>query len=140
VLDAHDTLGQITRANVPDGPCFRNTISSIVRRLATSPAAGLRIYGEMVDILAESGHFDGARRLEELWNELGAEVPFALFCGYASAHFGDPRSAGALHAICRAHTHVHSKSEDDLGTFLVSQAAAHQSPEKGAAASLDRRR
>jgi hypothetical protein len=51
-------------------------------------------------------------------------VPFTLFCGYSAVHFGDPRSAAALQAICRAHTHVRASSDDDLGAFLMSEARA----------------
>ena len=50
--------------------------------------------------------------------------PFTLFCGYASGHFGDPRTAAALVDICAAHTHLHRKADDLLAEFLLEQNAA----------------
>jgi hypothetical protein len=56
-----------------------------------------------------------------LWNLLGQRESFALFCGYASGHFGDPKTARALGAICAAHGAVHRKADDLLAEFLLEQ-------------------
>jgi hypothetical protein len=73
----------------------------------------------MVDVLAAEGEYDGAHELEALWNELGTEAEFKLFCGYRAAHFGDPRNADALRRICASHSEVLSNPRDVLGSFLV---------------------
>jgi hypothetical protein len=101
-----------------------------VARLAESPGR-LHIYGEMVDVLAETGNYRGAHRLEELWNGLASRVPFDLFCGYTSGHFGDHRAALALRAICEAHSHVHADPSDELGTFLTAQAKLAPAEDQG---------
>lgn len=121
VLDAAETLGKFMRANAPDPAKLEEVVGSLVARLAQQPGR-LHIYGEMVDVLAETGNYRGAHRLEELWNGLAERTPFDLFCGYTSAHFGDHRSASALRAICDAHAHVHTDAADELGTFLTAQA------------------
>lgn len=54
-----------------------------------------------------------------LWNQLGAKASFTLLCGYASAHFGDPRHAAALHRICRAHARADTYPGDLLGAWLL---------------------
>ena len=118
VLDAAETLKQFMRAERPDPTLFQEVVGSLVTRLADSPGR-LRIYGEMVDVLAEDGNLQAAQRLEELWNVLAAGVPFDLFCGYASGHFSHERSAGALRDICYAHTDVHCVPDDMLGNFLI---------------------
>ena len=46
-----------------------------------------------------------------------------LFCGYASGHFGDPKTAQALHDICEAHSELHRKKDDLLAEFLLDQRA-----------------
>jgi hypothetical protein len=127
VLDAQATLRQIVRHESPNPARFTAVVGSLIYRLAAPPSTGLRIYGEMVDILAQDANFSAAYRLECLWNDLGASVPFTLFCGYTAVHFGDPRSAAALQAICGAHTHVRADSDDDLGAFLMSEARAPRS-------------
>jgi hypothetical protein len=74
----------------------------------------------MVDILATHGDYWAAEQLEQMWQALSAECSFTLLCGYASAHFADPRTADALAAICRSHTHASVKPTDLLGAWLLS--------------------
>ena len=121
VLDAAETLGKFMRGNAPDPAKLEDVVGSLVARLAQRPGR-LHIYGEMVDVLAETGNYRGAHRLEELWNGIASRTPFDLFCGYTSAHFGDNRASTALRAICDAHAHVHTAPVDELGTFLTKHA------------------
>ena len=121
VLDAAATLSKFMRGNAPDPAKLEDVVGGLVGRLAQRPGR-LHIYGEMVDVLAETGNYRGAHRLEELWNGIASRTPFELFCGYTSGHFGDHRSAAALRAICDAHAHVHTTPADELGTFLAAQA------------------
>jgi hypothetical protein len=121
VLDAAETLAKFMRGNAPDPAKLEDVVGKLVVRLAQRPGR-LHIYGEMVDVLAATGNYRGAHRLEELWNGLAERAPFNLFCGYTSAHFGDHRSAVALRAICDVHAHVHTTAADELGTFLTAQA------------------
>jgi hypothetical protein len=73
----------------------------------------------MVDLLAEEANLEAARHLEGLWNDLGRRYPFTLLCGYAAAHFTDPRTAASLRAICESHTHVASAAGDLLGNWIL---------------------
>ena len=116
--DAAETLRQFMRLGRPDARLFDQSVGALVRDLA-SRSPRLRIYGEMVDLLAGQGDYRGAHELEELWNELAERVSFTLFCGYCAAHFGDPARAQALHAICRAHSCVRSDPRDLLSAFLL---------------------
>lgn len=118
VLDAATTLATFMRDGRPDAARFQEHVGTVVGRLSTRGL--LHVYGEMVDILAEQGRLDTAHELEVLWNHLAAEQSLTLLCGYASAHFGDPRDAEALHRICRAHSRVESHPGDLLATWLVS--------------------
>lgn len=119
VLDAADTLKAITREGSPDAARFHAEIGALVERLAAASPTGLRIYGELVEVLAEEGDFDGARQLENLWNGLRQRVPFTLLCGYSAAHFADSRHAAALRAICATHTCVRRNASDLLGSWLL---------------------
>jgi hypothetical protein len=64
----------------------------------------VRLFGEMVALLAEQGHPAEAIRLEELWNELSRQHNFTLFCSYKVSPFTqDPRYRKLLHGL---HSHV----------------------------------
>jgi hypothetical protein len=97
---------------------FERTIGALVAELA-SRRRPLRIYGEMVDLMAAQGDYRGALQLENLWNDLSRRIPFTLLCGYSSNSFGDPRVALDLHRICRAHSHVRRSDRDPLAAFLL---------------------
>jgi hypothetical protein len=122
VADAAQTLDKFMRQDMPSPIAFDEVVGTIVTRMANGKRVW--IYGEMVDVLAARGNYRGALMLEELWNLLGQRECFTLFCGYASGHFGDPRTADALARICAAHDHVHRKRDDILAEFLLDQQAA----------------
>jgi hypothetical protein len=118
VLDAAATLNAFMRGGRPDAQLFDEVVGEAVRQV-NRRGHPLRIYGEMVNLLAGEGDFKGAKDLEELWNELGEREPFTLFCGYSTVHFGDPRTGPALREICRTHNHVYTDPRDILSTFLL---------------------
>jgi hypothetical protein len=119
VLDAGQTLDKFMRQDTPSPVAFDEVVGSLVHRLADGKR--LWIYGEMVDVLAARGNYRGAEALEEIWNLLGQRECFTLFCGYASGHFGDPRTASCLASICATHDKVHRKPSDILAEFLLNQ-------------------
>jgi hypothetical protein len=129
VIDAAQTLDKFMRQNAPSPVAFDEVIGTLVARL--SSGTRVCIYGEMVDVLAARGTYKAAQQLEELWNALGQRESFTLFCGYASGHFGDPKTARALASICASHSHVHRKPDDLLARFLLDQADVKADPEPG---------
>src|SRR5436190_23998035 len=119
MLDAAQTLDRFMRQDLPSPIAFDEIVGTLVARLADGKR--VCIYGEMVDLLAARGNYKGAYQLEELWNLLGQRESYTLFCGYASGHFGDPKTGKALGAICAAHGQVHRKPDDLLAEFLLEQ-------------------
>jgi len=119
VLDAETALGQFMRHGLPDSVLFHETIGALVRKLATGALGGFRIYGEMVEVLAEEGNFHAAERLEELWNELAVRYSFVLLCGYSSAHFTSRGTRESLIAICSSHSRVHRDRADPTAEWLL---------------------
>jgi hypothetical protein len=122
IRDAAEVLATFMPGDRPDAKLFDATVGGLVRQLRAR-GKPLRIYGEMVDLLAGEASFRSARQLEDLWNELGTREPFLLFCGYSSAHFGNPRDAGSLREICHSHTQVRVEPRDLLGAYLISATA-----------------
>jgi hypothetical protein len=87
VLDATATLRRILRSDRPDPARFDEIVGNPVRRLVLDdgPHAGLRIYGEIVDLFAAVGDFQSAAALEQLWNGVLHDHRFTLMCGYLSS-------------------------------------------------------
>jgi len=121
MLDAARLLDKFMRQGMPNRIAFDEVVGTQVARLAEH--GRVCIYGEMVDVLAARGQCKAAYQLEVLWNALGKREPFTLFCGYASGHFGDPRTAEYLGKICEAHSRVHRKKDDLLAEYLLTQQA-----------------
>jgi len=119
VLDTDTALSKFMRHGLPDSVLFHKTIGELVRKLAGDRPVGLRIYGEMVELLAEEGNLHAAQRLEELWNELAVRHSFVLLCGYSSAHFASRETREALVGICATHTQVHRTHADPLAEWLL---------------------
>ena len=119
MLDAVQSLEKFMRQDMPNAIAFDEVIGTLVGRLSNGKR--VCIYGEMVDVLAARGNYKAAHQLEELWNVLGRRETYTLFCGYASGHFGDPKTAKVLADICASHGHLHRKKDDLLAEFLLEQ-------------------
>lgn len=119
VLDAATTTATFMVSGDPDPDRFAANVGAIVQRLCDASAAGLTVYGEMVDLLVAQGNFCGAEQLEALWNSLSERCSFRLLCGYSSAHFNGAQTADHLHRICAAHTDAGARSTDLLATWLL---------------------
>jgi hypothetical protein len=117
VRDAAALLSQFTRIGWPDRARFEAVVGRLVGELARR--GKLRVYGEIVDVLAADGDFGAAVELERLWNDLARRETFSLFCGYSALHFGPQGNSEALKLICRCHSAARADVEDDLATWLL---------------------
>ncbi len=125
VKDAMNTLRRISPHGEPDAAAFESDVAIAVRGLCE--LGPFRVYGEMVDILAQRGDFEDAVALERLWNDLGRGVPFTLLCGYSAAHFVATPAHRSLREICAAHGDVRRADGDTLAAWLLT-AAHHPMP------------
>jgi signal transduction histidine kinase len=112
-MDARAALDGIIIGGAPDDGHFAEVIGCRVEDLL-GHFGGLRIYGEMVDLLAETGLYDEAARLEALWNDLSRASSFALLCGYRLSHFSGMQAARAFVGVCDAHHAVWPALDEDL--------------------------
>jgi hypothetical protein len=128
VVDAGAALSTFMRDDAPVRELFRMHTGALVGHLASTSDQPIRVYGEIVEILAERGEFHAASELEGFWTELAYDYRMILLCGYSSAHFGPERSAPALEAICRAHSKVQTLATDPLGTWLTESVLRSSSP------------
>jgi hypothetical protein len=124
-IDAHSTLRRMRKRGIFVRTAARDVIQEILDE-ATAVGRPLRIYGEIVDILAEEGSFNEAVEVEHAWNTVLRGRNARLLCGYTAAHFVDPRQASWLRSICGHHAEVATHPADTLGTWLASSLATSQ--------------
>jgi hypothetical protein len=106
-LDAADTLSRFMVEGQPDWVRFEAVIGSAVDEIRSrSGTHGLRAYGEMVDLLWNSGKLSAALRLEEFWGRIIERHGFALYCAYAVNLFEENLEAPSVEAVARKHTHL----------------------------------
>ena len=105
-ITAETLLPEIMVNGLPDPETFKRCVeSALAKAEAASGAKGLRIYGELVNVLWLAGNFAGAMALEELWNRLQKTRPFTLFCAYKMDSL-ETGCAGSFQSLCQSHTHL----------------------------------
>jgi hypothetical protein len=118
VIDAAAALEQMRGpTGHPDAALFDRAIGSRIREL--SSRGPLRIYGEIVELLAERQEYEGALAVERFWESLSSECSFNLLCGYSSAHFAPARAESVLQRICGLHRSARATPDDTLGEWLL---------------------
>ena len=104
-LDAADTLGRFVYDGRVDARGFRAVVGAMIRE-AVATGRRVRAYGEMVALLWDDGNVLAALELEKLWNALGRELRFSLYCAYHTQAVAGEDNADALHEVCELHTAV----------------------------------
>jgi hypothetical protein len=105
VLDARETLREFSAADRLDPDAFDRVVGGLIRR-AGADGRVVRAYGEMVATLWDDGLVNEAAHLEQMWDDLGRELAFSLFCGYRADSVTRPGRADALAEVCRVHEQI----------------------------------
>jgi hypothetical protein len=101
-LDAAATLSQVMINGQPDAAAFWQVISPLLQD-AAGRGGPVRVFGEMLGLLLESGQIAAAIETEALWNELDAIYEFSLLCGCGAALLAGEEVSDARSQICSAH-------------------------------------
>lgn len=104
-LDAAETLSAFLRDGLPDPAGFAEVIGGLIAR-AVAGGRRVRVFGEMVALLAGEGNSTATVRLERLWNDLLKVHTFSLFCAYPMDGLGGEALADLLGDVCAEHDHV----------------------------------
>ena len=118
-LDAAEMLSVFMVEGRPDPDLFRTHLDGVLDQLRPGK---VRIFGEMVRLLWDTGNVAAAIELEECWNALGAERSFALLCGYPHSVL-EPASLAEVGRVCALHSDV-LPPPGFAGAFAASGAAA----------------
>ena len=97
--DSAGLLDRFLAGDVLDHERFDAVASGLILRAAAG-GRPVRIYAEMVAVLWDAGQVGLAVELEELWNGLGALLPFALLCAYPSRLMTGAETADAVREVC----------------------------------------
>jgi hypothetical protein len=103
-LDAAATLEQLLVDGAPCAAQFQSVVGTLVQDLVLRWSR-LRVYGEMVSLLWGEADVVGALRLEDQWNQLRAQLPFSLLCGYLLSEEAGIAAATNVAAVHARHTH-----------------------------------
>jgi hypothetical protein len=104
MLDAAETLDRFVVNGYPDPAAFYEVISPQLKR-ASRRHRQVRVFGEMVSLLWESGQFSAALDLEALWNGLARQYRFSLLCAYR-ANSSSPARSDELALMLGEHSAV----------------------------------
>lgn len=105
LLDAEATLARFMHEGLPRWADFHRTMTPLASRPGMT-VNGVRLYGDMVNVLWQRGNPQGAIRLEECWNDLAREHDLTLLCGYVMDDFGPDSHHEALPDIGRVHSDI----------------------------------
>jgi signal transduction histidine kinase len=105
LLDAADLLSRLMVEGTPDQGRFMDIIGRLVARAARG-GRQVRVFGEMVALLAIDGQHTAAIRLEQLWNALGERYRFSLMCAYPIDRLSGEAPGALIERICAEHSRV----------------------------------
>jgi signal transduction histidine kinase len=103
--DAAETLAHFMVAGAPDPERFAAVVGEVLAQAAQG-GRRVRVFGEMVALLAAAGNHAAALRLEHLWNDLRQTQDFALYCAYPMASLGDEARGAIFDHVCATHSGV----------------------------------
>ena len=98
-------LARFSSGGSVDAEAFFAVVGTVVRQ-AVATGRPVRAYGEMVALLWNDGYVAAAIELETLWNELGRQVPFSLYCTYPRVQVSPEGRSQALQDVCHLHSSV----------------------------------
>jgi hypothetical protein len=75
-IDAEEALVSVMRDGLPDRRLVTELIGDVIAEATDGQRVPVRAFGEMVPILRDEGNEHAAARMQELWTELAATVPF----------------------------------------------------------------
>ena len=104
-LDAADTLSTFMVNGEPERGRFTSVIGGLIARAAKGERH-VRVFGEMVALLWETGNVSGAIELESLWNELAQDHQFSLYCAYPLSSLLEDGDLVAASRVCAHHSGV----------------------------------
>lgn len=117
-LDAVALLPTLMSGDMPDEQKFGDLLNELYDS-ASAHDRPVRMFGELVSLLALDSNYAAAIALETFWNALLRRRSFLLFCAYSMKSLSRDTSGEFLSSILGQHSHVvpaegYSKLQTDL--------------------------
>jgi PAS domain S-box-containing protein len=120
MLDAEETLEDMKEGDeLPDQERFHDFLEDILSRVETG-GKPVRLFGEIVAFLWDSGEHDKAIALESLWEREISGRRLRVLCAYPLRSFQGMRHQESFRHICDRHTEVFPS--ESLASPAMSQA------------------
>ncbi len=104
LADAEGTLASFLEDAGPSAARFHTVVGALLARAQRArPGAPVRVFGEMVDLLARRGRHGAALALEELWDGVVHRRGLSLLCAYRVDLFDAEAQRSVLPGVYRAH-------------------------------------
>jgi MEDS: MEthanogen/methylotroph, DcmR Sensory domain len=116
LLDAAEAMDTL----LINGRVAPHRFDKLIGGLIHEAAAGgrvVRAYGEIVAEMWAAGNVAAALELEDLWNRLGREADFSLYCAYPLTMMEAEGDVVAVHQVCRQHSAVLDPPASPSRTF-----------------------
>lgn len=109
-LDAEEARDELMVKGQPSQERFQALVAQQASELIEQ-WSGLRVYDEIVDILAADSQFGPMRQLDEMWRALRRRGECSLFSGYRLENFGGAADEELFDKVCRAHQQVYAAGD-----------------------------
>jgi hypothetical protein len=107
VVDADEFLPHFMRDGMPDSPVFLGLAGDVIAQAAAGGRyPKMRWWGEMVNVLWESGNVNASMKLEDLFDQLGRQTDIALFCSFRMDNFDGEIQTHMLPRLGSNHSHL----------------------------------
>jgi hypothetical protein len=107
MVDANELLPRFMRNDMPDPVVFEGAVGEIVSEArAGGRYEDVRLWGEMVDVLWERGDVTASMSLEDLFDVLGRQREFSIFCSFLMDNFNGDVHSHMLPRLGTNHSHL----------------------------------
>lgn len=104
-LDITSTMSRFMVDGAPSPDRFESAFAPIIDQAARNWGA-VRVFGEMVALIAEGKDHSATIKLEQIWNDMLERHSFTLYCAYPMSAFSQPGTETLLDDICAQHSAV----------------------------------
>lgn len=111
-VDTSELLAQFMIDGTPDRAKFLTVVRTMLDR-ARIYGRGTRVFADMAGGLWQDGNAQTAIQIEDLMNEVGRSLPFALYCGYVMNMQCEESYSGPIEDLGRTHNEIVASDDDE---------------------------
>lgn len=121
-VDTTELLAEFMVDGTPDRPKFLTVVRTLLDR-ARIYGRGTRAFGDMAGVLWQDGNAQAAIQIEDLMNEVGRTLPFALYCGYVMNTQCEESYSGPIEDLGRTHNEIVASVDDERFAAALDRAS-----------------